>query len=363
MMRRFAMAFPRSHQACAAFYPSAGLLQVKRDSAAPRETAPLKSSTFARASNGAQKEEIPVRILVLFCLFACLASARAAPSPEASDPGTVRIRVEGGGWGDAGAEQIEPVLQAVAAELLVKLPNKLTAPIVVTHTEGNPIALYERRHDGAYQVRLHASGTRWHLYVFEFAHEFCHLLSNHDRHVPTSGGRHNQWFEESVCETASLFALDRLASRWEQSPPVPEWKERAPKLRRFYEILAGEEHRRLPPGTAPAAWLKAEEEQLRGNPYLRKKNDLIAKLLLPLFQREPKSWEAISYMNLDPDDSRASLAGYLRHWHDNAPAAHKAFVSAVRGLLGHGDEAPAAVAADAGDAKPHGAIAATSSAR
>ena len=142
------------------------------------------------------------------------------------------IQVQGG-WGRGRKESIETVLNAVADELLPRLPSGLTAPIVVTHTDGPPMALYGRGPGGEFRIRLHARDENWHLYAYEFAHELCHVMSNHDAHPAGSPPRRdNQWFEETLCETASLFTLRHLAQRWATEPPGPEWAGEADRLRR-----------------------------------------------------------------------------------------------------------------------------------
>lgn len=233
---------------------------------------------------------------VIAWIFCCL----VLPQVAAAHDNRLDIRVETGGWGNVDPRQIQVVLYSVADELASQLPARLAAPIVVTHSDGPPVSLYKRGPGGEYRVALHASGTYWHLYVYEFAHEYCHILSNYDEHVGANIVRYNQWFEESLCETASLYTLEHLASTWEHSPPTPEWSAHADKLRRFFELLVAEGHRKLPPQTTLAAWLRDNEDQLRHDPYQRQKNDLIAKMLLPLFERNPENWEALSYLNLDP---------------------------------------------------------------
>ncbi|HSG22900.1 MAG TPA: hypothetical protein VLA64_08080 [Azonexus sp.] len=245
----------------------------------------------------------------------------------------LNIKVEGGGWGSAQPEAIENVLYSVADELMARLPNKLTTPIVVTHTERAPVALYERGPGGEYRVHLHATGQNWHLYVYEFAHELCHILSNYEENVGADTTKYNQWFEETLCETASLFTLKSLAETWEKSPTSSEMPGRAKNLRRFFEHLISEGHRQLPSFAPLASWLEAHQEELRQNPYLRNKNEVVANLLLPLFQSNPQNWDALTYLNLDPEDARSSLQDYLRHWYQNAPLEHKHFVASVLSLL------------------------------
>jgi hypothetical protein len=278
---------------------------------------------------------LPLIIASILCSLVFSAATEAAPKKGTTSSrklGLV-IKVQGDDWGNVRKEAIESVLYSVADELLSQQPRKLTVPIVVTHTDTSPVALYERGDGGEYLVQLHANGTNWHLYTYEFAHELCHILANYDENVGPGVSKYNQWFEETLCETASLFTLKNLATSWENSGTVPDGAANAEQLRRFFDLLISEGHRRLPPHTPLAVWLAGNEEQLRQDPYLRDKNEVVANLLLPLFERDPENWATLSYLNLDPSDARSSLRDYLLHWYQNAPAEHKAFIASVLGLF------------------------------
>lgn len=257
----------------------------------------------------------------------------------------VSIQVDNKGWGAVDPRQIEVVLHSVA-DLLLGDQSDRPIKVRVSHTDTNPVALYERGPDGEYLVRLHADRTRWHLYVYEFAHEFCHILSNYDR----AGGevsRQNQWFEETICETASLYALGSLATAWSLAPPEPELAAHAKDLRRFFRLLITEGHRKLPEDTELREWLREHEAHLSADPYRRDQNDLVAKTVLPLFFADPRGWDAIGYLNLHPDDPSASLDEFMRHWHANAPERDRPFIARLSTLLLREDvisAAPAKVA-------------------
>lgn len=286
--------------------------------------------------------------------LAVLLTAAGPASASRSRELGIDIRVGHTGWGQVSIAEIETALYAVADELVTVLPAKLTVPILVSRTRGSPVALYDRGPNGEYLVRLHASGQGWPLYVYEFAHELCHVLSNHDVHVTDK--RRNQWLEETLCETASLYALARVARAWELAPPSAVWSARAPRLRRFYDHLRAEENRRLPEGASFAAWMAANEPSLRADPYLRPKNDLVAMRLLPLFERDPRRWRALAYLNLDPSDPVAPLSAYLANWNEKAPVEYRGFIGELRAALAVEDGAatPAypTVVADAPVAEP-----------
>lgn len=278
---------------------------------------------------------LPLIIASILCSVTYPFTSHAEPlkRPSNSRKLGLTIRVEGDGWGSVRKETIESVLYSVADELLTRLPKKLVAPIVVTHTNQNPVAVYQRGEKGEYRVRLHASDANWHLYTYEFAHEFCHILSNYEENVGPGISRYNQWFEETLCEAASLYALKNLAATWENSPPAPDLSGKGKKLNRFFDLLIAEGHRQLPKHAPLTIWLANNEEKLRQDPYQRERNELVATLLLPLFQRNPENWSALSYLNLDPDDTGNSLHDYLRNWYLNAPDQHKVFIADVLGLF------------------------------
>lgn len=267
---------------------------------------------------------------ITFVFAVCMLIATALiPGPAAADSGRrLDIRVEGD-WDGATADAIQKTLYAVAGVLLPHASGVPAAPIIVTHTSGAPVTLYERGPNGEYLVHLHASGPRWSLYVYEFAHELTHILSNYDLNAGEGKARHNQWLEESLCETASLFVLDRLATAWAQSPESAAAAARAGQLRRFFNELVAEPHRRLPEGYSFAAWLADNEAGLRDDPYRRKQDDLVARRLLPLFEDRPDGWEAVRYLNLDATDNQATLPQYLGHWYRNVPAIQKPFVGTI----------------------------------
>ena len=283
----------------------------------------------------ARQMRLPLIIAAISCSFAHADESKSfstKPRLNSKEMG-LRLDVRDGGWGGAKREEIETVLYSVADELLSRLPKNLSVPIVVTHTDKNPVALYERGPAGEYQIRLHARGDNWHLYAYEFAHELCHILSNYEENVAPGVSRYNQWFEETLCETASLFVLKNLAETWEAAPPEAHKADTAKKLRRFFDHLLAEGHRQLPAHTPLVSWLDENESQLRSDPYIRDKNEVVANLLLPLFQEDPQNWEALHYLNLNPDDARNTLAEYLGHWYQNAPLGHKRFVAGVLALF------------------------------
>jgi len=265
-------------------------------------------------------------------LAAIIAPAVAAPA-QADRAGNAKLtlRVEGDGWGRANRDDIEAALRSVADVLTPASEQPLERAIVVSHSDRAPAVLYEHGAAGEYRVLLHARDSEWHLYVYEFAHEYCHILSNYGEY----GGdvtRRNQWFEESLCETASLFALKTVAARWQASPPTPRLQGSDKQLHWFFDQLMTETHRRPPEGSF-ATWLKDSEDELRLDPYQRGKNEVVANRLLVAFGNDSNNWAALRYLNRDPDDKDCSFSEFIEHWYRNARPDERAPVARIRALL------------------------------
>ncbi|KON80329.2 hypothetical protein PA01_12580 [Azoarcus sp. PA01] len=263
-----------------------------------------------------------------------LSGARASPAAES--PGGVTILVEGEGWGSADREEIETLLHAVADELIGRGAGAVDQPIVVTHAPGSPVTLYERGVAGEYLVRLSARNRSWAQYAYQFGHELCHIMSNFDGAAGVAVRKRNQWFEEAVCEAAGLYALRSMASRWQTDAPYSTWKDYAPVLRRYADRLVAEPHRRLPEGISAGQWLQGRLAVLARDPYRRDDNEVVANLLLPLFERDPEGWAALRSLNRHPADATVDLSQYLLHWRSNAAREHRQFIDEVTAELGLG---------------------------
>lgn len=184
---------------------------------------------------------------------------------------------------------------------------------------------------------LSARDTRWAQYSFQFAHEFCHALANYanssQQTIPDRSNT-NLWFEESLCETASLFCLRAMSRTWQVSPPYPAFRAYAPWLSDYaQQRLALPEHR-LPAGTSFAYWFHRHEPALRKDAGHRDSNTIIAAQLLPIFETEPAGWEAVTFLNRGSSNGQESLSEHFTRWRANCPNRLRPFVSKLAAVFG-----------------------------
>ncbi len=276
------------------------------------------------------------RTAALTIALACCPAGTAAGEIEIirvggyADPAVPPYRVEAAGFDGAGARDIKAVCDSAGRELWRFFPDYRVEPFVVTRGRTGPIVLFKRNGKGEIVVKLDTHATYWCQYAYQFAHEFCHILCGFDEDY-----QGNKWFEETLCETASLFCIRAMARAWRDDPPHEHWKDYRDALRDYADDVIAKRKALL---AIYAGGLKGfyrkHRETLRKHPCRRELNGAMAVVFLRLFEAEPRRWEAVRWLNDTPSPAGETLRGYLQNWHRAVPRRHKAFVARVAGLFG-----------------------------
>jgi len=262
-----------------------------------------------------------------FVALVCTVTAPAAV--RADEPPRLEILlVDEAEWEGAVPQDVRAVLASSGRELLRHVPDAVPPPMEVS-ARGGPILLFDRSAAGNLQVRLDTGGRRWSQYSFQFAHEVCHAAC---RERPGRNPAGHLWFEEALCETASLFVLRRMAEAWNREPPYPNWAAYAPRLREYAEERLEESPR--PPGMTLAAWYERHRDELVSHPTDRANALAVAAGLLPLFEDRPDRWAAIRWLNAAPATAPRSFAAHLDAWRREAPARHTAAIETIAAAFG-----------------------------
>jgi hypothetical protein len=274
-------------------------------------------------------------------LIASLSSRAFSEQPPQTQPAgrNLDFEIDPKGFGDAVPADIEAVIRSAADSIWQDCPNtRWEEPgFHVYHSRLAPITLDAHRPDGRIAIGLAAQDEYWAQFAFQFAHEFCHALAGHSndwRKCWITQPKANHWLEESLCETASLFALRAMGKSWQRDPPYPNWTGFAPKLTKYAADRLAEAAKDLPPERSFVDWLHENEPAMRQDPVIRPKNNIVAMNLLPLLEATPSGWEAVTFYNLVPRDPQKSLAAQISDWKSIAPAEQKPFIAQVAGILG-----------------------------
>jgi hypothetical protein len=279
-----------------------------------------------------------LRVVAVWGLF-CLTPNHAMLAKEERgtfDPKPLDIHVQANGFGRVSSADLAAVLQSAAFELWRHCLHTQLDGIDVYHRPDHPQTDFKRRASGRIGIGLSARDTHWAQYGFQFAHEFCHTLANYSnnpqqlvRYPPQA----NLWLEESICETASLFALRAMSRSWQSAPPYPAWRSYSPWLNDYAEKRLVLPQHRLPAGTPFLVWFRENEPALRQNSDMRDRNTIVAIQLLPVFEAEPRGWEAVAFLNRGSSDAKESLAQHLAKWRSQCPKALRPFVTRLAAVF------------------------------
>jgi hypothetical protein len=240
----------------------------------------------------------------------------------------MNIQIDHGDWGEARREDIQRLLEDVSCQLSRHFSDPPRGGIQVQcrPNEPNPRILYRSSPDQDYVIWLTVQNRDWNKFSYQFSHEFCHILCDYERcRLPA-----NQWFQESLCELASIFTLKQMATTWQTSPPYPNWSDYALSHESYAQKTISRDEHQLGNGVPFPEWYRVNEAKLRADQYQRGLNGLVAVQLLPLFHTSPFQWQSVRHLpNTDePFDS------FLASWRASCPPVHQDFVMRVAEVFG-----------------------------
>ena len=245
-----------------------------------------------------------------------------------------KITVEAGAWGNTTLSTIQTVCESVRNAFSSPLVYALDSDIIVQHKEPEgPRILYNRHHNGSYIVWLDSEHNRWAQQIFQFAHEYGHILTNYRENSPYEQQR---WFEESLASLASIYALKRLSEEWKTAPPNGDWRFQHyatnGALERYWQDIVKDIPTQSPDNFKQ--WYQQNRQQLESNFYLRDKNNIVALHLLNIFEDNPEAWNAIRYLNRGPLYKNQNFATYLEEWYRRTPTRWQPVVTEIRTRFG-----------------------------
>ena len=165
----------------------------------------------------------------------CTSGVQAQATEAKLEEGMVTITVKGTNWGAGKPEFIKRLLANVAWHMTRHFREVVHATIEVENSSLGPQILLRIPRQTTYTILLDTIDMYWAQYSYQFAHEFCHLVSNYEQGF----GKPNQWIDETICETASLFTLRSMEVTWKEKPPYPPWRSFAKHLTAYADTQAG----------------------------------------------------------------------------------------------------------------------------
>jgi len=202
-------------------------------------------------------------------------------------------------------------------------PEAKDPPLFISRHREGPITLFERTPRGEVAIRLDCEDRYYSQFIYQFAHELTHVRANFQ---PTD--HENKWLEETLCETASLFALRKLSKHWEKNAPNDALKNYRKSLAAYAAtVIKGREPLTLK--TSPAFYQK-HEATLRKSATERSLNGAFANLILPLLEAEPGHWKVLPHF---PRIKGSSLTSHFQAWRKASPKEHHSFLTKVEAIF------------------------------
>ena len=211
-------------------------------------------------------------------------------------------------WGATSLSAIRRVVMSVFDTLTDAFGKTPDSPIEVMRWNRKYPMLVENVRP--YKVYLAAWSRYWAQYAYQFGHELCHILTDSDRFGPHK----HKWFEETVCESGSLFALRRIAETWAERPPEDVYRARefAPHHEEYAAYL--EKDRNLPRGQPLENWFAEHRMHLERDRYDRKRIGIMALELTRAFEKEPNLWRDCSLLNSWDPARNETFEEFLSEW-------------------------------------------------
>jgi len=251
----------------------------------------------------------------LFFWFACL------PLFCVSGLAVPKLEIRGDNWGNVETTEIKLTL-ITAAKLILPYSGEENWPTLrIENSVAGPMVLHQRGGAGEYTILLNTKDRRWCQYVFQFAHELGHILSDYQEDSSSI-----RWLEESICEVASLFVMGQMEEAWKRTSLHKQDPLYAAEFTRYFQArinmvdeIPNEEFK---------FWWEQRLQSLETNAIHRRTNLIIAKKLLPLFQQSPEiAWKACRTLNKNQPRSHSSFKDTIHAWLEATDEPfHKSFV-------------------------------------
>lgn len=177
-------------------------------------------------------------------------------------------------------------------------------------------------------IYLSTSDRLWSQYSYQFSHELCHHII--DSNFYTTNDKFG-WFEEALCELASIFCIDKMSQTWLTNPPYPHWKDYSSSLGNYVSMIIEKSENEI---SIPfKVWLTEHLDLLFKNRYKRIENRIVALQLLPFFKDRPALWTTIQYLKFIKVTDDMTFDNFIQSWSESVPSKLKELITDIKTIL------------------------------
>lgn len=237
------------------------------------------------------------------------------------------------GWGQVQFQDITKLLDNVINEFYVNLDKTriIEKPVYVLNSKNKDIPTsYPEiiKRDNCNLIYLDTSDRFWSQYAYQFAHELCHHVVDSDFYITNDNFG---WFEEALCELASIFCINKMSQSWRINPPYPSWKDYATSLNEYcVDILKKQENEISKPFKT---WFTENIDEFSKNRYRRIENRIVAIQLFPLFKNKPETWKTVQYLKFIKVTNEMTFDDFIYSWMKLVPNNLKKILIKIKTIL------------------------------
>lgn len=223
-----------------------------------------------------------------------LAVADFSIDPQSNFNGPTHARVK---------EILTPV-ETLLTQVFARTPERLIE--VYVRPEGPKVDLVYN----VQRIGLSAQEHFYMQYVYQFAHEMGHVLTNWQ----DSDTRQFKWFEETICELASVYVIRIFAETRPYGVFTKEqWLAYVETVRKNHADQRFDRFG-IGPTTPSRYWFPKVSRQLSYDSLIRELNGGIAFDILPHVLEHPHLWQAFAYLNQWDTSRDKDFRAYLNSW-------------------------------------------------
>lgn len=256
-------------------------------------------------------------MICLLNLFGCRSvkeSSNLKNSNSKNSEFVSKVLLRQNSWGVAKSEDVLKLLKSTELFFIEYLEkdNLNTKSVFVWDSESiginNPRIVMGVKENNIY---LSATDRDWSKYAYQFSHEYCHHVIDND--FPVEFDQFG-WFEESICELASIQALKFMSTEWSKgNAPYENWISYSSSLNEYAEELINRKSNTIK--VELSKFIELNQDALRIDRYGRSKNLTVAVNLLSIFQEHPELWNLVAKLNeIHISTNEMSFEEYIIEW-------------------------------------------------
>jgi hypothetical protein len=120
-----------------------------------------------------------------------------------------------------------------------------------------------------------------------------------------------------------------MSKTWAVEPPYPSWRDYSVWIADYYAERVADPAHSLGLGVEFSGWFGQTLPLLEHDPRRREDNTIVAKELLPLFEREPGAWRCVRFLHSAPWTEAATLRAFMHGWASVCPPELRTVVESI----------------------------------